>query len=491
MNSLLSIIPDAQKGCSSSVALNITKADYALHPEAYVGRAAVVTLGCAKNQVDSEVMIGVLRNTGYEIVSDIAQADVAIVNTCGFLQSAVKESINSILDVAEYKEKGRLRKLIVAGCAVERYREELKKSLPEVDSFITLEDILRVGDAAKGEADSEIASLLSRSGRPYFLYDETMPRQLSTQRHTAYVKISEGCNRPCTFCIIPKIRGEIRSRTVASIVREAVSLGAQGVREINLVAQDLTAYGKDLKGPDLAALLKALDDSRAVQWVRLLYAYPIGVTDELLDAISNLPSVVEYLDIPLQHSSEAVLKEMKRPLGKFSPRKVVEHIRERSPHIKIRTTFIVGFPGETEADVDDLEQFISEGNFASVGIFTYSPEEGTPSALMENQVSEKAKKSRRDRLMKAQQKVVVANLQEYVGKTIDVLVEGAHEETDLLLTGRARFQAPEVDGSVIINDVRGEIGEEGEGLSRVPVGQIAKVEITEVAGYDLVGTLVY
>jgi ribosomal protein S12 methylthiotransferase len=485
MPPLLSIVGEKTEACCASVSLNISNADYSVSPFQFVGRAAVVTLGCAKNQVDSEVMIGVLRNSGYEIVTDLSVADVAIVNTCGFLQSAVKESIDSVLEVAEYKTKGRLRTLIVAGCAVERYRNELKESLPEVDSFITLEDILRVGDAARGEASQEIASLLNRAGRPYFIYDETMPRQLSTATHTAYVKISEGCNRPCTFCIIPKIRGAMRSRSIESVVREASALGAQGVREINLIAQDLTSYGKDLEGANLAKLLHALDESRAVPWIRLLYAYPIGVTDELLDAVKNLPSVVEYIDIPLQHASEKVLKEMQRPLGKFSPRRIAEYIKGRHSDIKIRTTFITGFPGETEADVRELENFISEGHFSSVGVFTYSAEQGTPAHDMDGQVPEREKKSRRERLMRAQQRVVEDHLASYVGKTLEVLVEGTHDDTDLLLSSRARFQAPEVDGTVIINDIKG-----ASDLSAVQAGQLAHVEITEAAGYDLVGTLI-
>lgn len=491
--------PTGSSGCSSGgctpsvgagveVALNLSASPGTVDATAFTGRAAVVTLGCAKNQVDTEVMIGVLKNAGYEIVTDLALADVALVNTCGFLQSAVKESVSAILDVAEYKQKGRLRTLIVAGCAVERYRKELKQNLPEADVFVTLEDLLKVGDAAREGASAELDELLNRSGRPYFLYDDTMPRVLGSRAHMAYVKVSEGCDRPCTFCIIPKIRGAMRSRSVASVVREVSALGVQGVQEVNLVAQDLTSYGRDLKGPSLVDLLQALDAARAVPWVRLLYAYPIGVDERLLDAISTLPSVCKYLDIPLQHSSERVLKAMKRPVGRFSPRSIVEFIRARAPEVHIRTTFIVGFPGETDEDIADLQRFISEGHFSSVGIFTYSAEEGTPAAAMGDQISEKEKKKRRDLLMRAQQRVVSERLSALVGSVIPVLVEGSHEDTDLLLVGRAGFQAPEVDGSVIINDLEGSQG----GLEDLSgcVGSIVNVRITEVAGYDIIGCVV-
>jgi ribosomal protein S12 methylthiotransferase len=483
--SILHVIKE-EGGCSTKpVSLNVIGDQERIDAQKFTGRAAVITLGCAKNQVDSEVMIGVLKNYGYELVDDIASADVALINTCGFLQSAVQESINCILDVSEYKKSGSLRNLIVAGCAVERYREELQRSLPEVDCFITLEDILKVGDAASGTQSEQFATLLTRAGRPYFIYDESMPRVLATKNHTAYVKVSEGCNRPCTFCIIPKIRGEMRSRSIASITKEVQELAQQGVKEVNLVAQDLTSYGKDRDGGETLHALLASLDTTGISWVRLLYAYPIGVTEELLSAMVNLPHILEYLDIPLQHSSEKLLKEMKRPIGKYAPRTVVQFIREKAPEIKIRTTFIVGFPGETEADVDDLVSFVQEGHFSSVGVFTYSPEEGTPSATMENQVSERDKKKRRERVMKAQQKVVMRDLESLIGTTLEVLVEGSHEDTDLIITGRTRFQAPEVDGQVLINDSEG-----GEDLAQAVVGTICHVRITEVAGYDLVGTLV-
>jgi ribosomal protein S12 methylthiotransferase len=481
-SSALSILPlgdEPAKSCS--VAVNITEPQ-AREGKAFAGRAAIVTLGCAKNQVDSEVMIGVLRNTGFEIVNDLSRADIAVVNTCGFLESAVKESVDCVLELSELKKSGSLRRLLVAGCMVERYKGDIRKALPEVDSFIALDGLLSVGQAALGEDDT-LRDILHEGSRPYFLYDETMPRHLASRSHMAYVKVSEGCNRPCAFCIIPQIRGSMRSRSVESITREVQALGAQGVKEINLVAQDLTAYGTDTGNARLVDLLRSLDAAKAAQWVRLLYAYPVGVDDELLAAITELPSICKYLDVPLQHASESVLKMMKRPVGRFGSRRFVEYVRSQAPSIKLRTTFIVGFPGETEADVAELEKFVAEGHFESVGVFTYSPEQGTAAFEMKDQISEKEKRIRRDRIMLAQQKVRIARNDEYIGQEFEVLVEGPHEETDMLLTARTRFQAPEVDGTVLINDVV-------EGLGQVEAGHLGRVKITEISGYDLVGTLV-
>lgn len=479
MGSGLTIIGHEAESCATSPAAFNVHTGKGEGPGAreFRGRAAVVTLGCAKNQVDSEVMLGVLRKGGFEIVADLSEADVAIVNTCGFLESAVKESIDAVLDAAEYKEKGRLRKLIVAGCMVERYRDNLVDSLPEADGFLLLDDILRVGEMAS----EGFEQVLEAAARPYFLYDDTMPRQLSTRPHTAYMKISEGCNRPCTFCIIPRIRGAMRSRTIDSLVREITDLGNAGVREVNLVAQDSTSYGKDLK-TDLTTLLRTLNETKAVEWIRLLYAYPIGIDEELLTALSELDRVCEYLDLPLQHASERVLKAMQRPLGRYSPRSIVDFIRKTSPKLALRTTFIVGFPGETDEDIQELEDFILEGHFTSVGIFTYSPEEGTPGAEMDNQVSDEDKIARKERLMMAQQRVVQERLEGYVGQVLEVMVEGTHEETDLLITGRTRWQAPEVDGCVIINDLGPREG--------IAAGEICRVEVTEIMGYDLVGRVI-
>ena len=484
MKSALSILPinDGQATSCSSVAVNINEPQALDGKVVFAGRAAVVTLGCAKNQVDSEVMIGVLRNSGFEIVNELSRADVAIINTCGFLESAVKESVDCVLELSELKKSGSLRRLLVAGCMVERYKGDIRKALPEVDSFIALDGLLSVGQAALGTDDS-LRDILHEGARPYFLYDDTMPRHLASRRHMAYVKVSEGCNRPCAFCIIPQIRGAMRSRSIESVAREVQALGAQGVREINLVAQDLTAFGNDNGSGRLVDLLRTLDDTKAMPWIRLLYAYPVGVDDELLTAIMDLPSVCEYLDVPLQHASEDVLKAMKRPIGRYGSRRFVEYVRSKAAGIKLRTTFIVGFPGETEQDIQDLENFVADGHFESVGVFTYSPEQGTAAFDMKDQISDKEKRARRDRVMLAQQKVRVARNREYIGQELDVLVEGPHEETEMLLSARTRFQAPEVDGSVLINDVV-------EGLGIIEPGHMGRLAITEITGYDLVGTLI-
>ncbi len=445
----------------------------------FMGRAAVVTLGCAKNHVDSEVMLGVLGSAGYELTQDVNAAEVVIINTCSFLQSAVQESIDTILEISELKRKGQVRKVIVAGCLVERYKQgELVESLPEVDAFIGNDDIPRVAEVAGGE----LAKILSDAARPYFIYNENTPRFVATPGSYAYVKISEGCNRPCTYCIIPQIRGAMRSRSIDSIAKEVFELGQQGISEINLVAQDLTSFGTDTKNGNLSALLRALQAAAPNMWHRLLYAYPIGVDEELLKTIVELPSVCNYIDIPLQHSSTNVLKSMQRPLGKFSPRKITEFIKNTTPQIDIRTTFIVGYPGETEEDIADLENFVTEGLFTNVGVFCYSPEPGTPAAEMPNQVPQRERNARKKRIMLAQQKVVKAQLKNMVGRIMPVLVEGPHPESELLLQGRTQFQAPEVDGTVMINDVSPEI------KSLVTKG-FGMVKITESKGYDLVGTL--
>ncbi len=486
MSKGLSIIgePTGQGSCSSSPNPQLLNLPDSVSAKSFLGRAAVITLGCAKNQVDSEIMLGALRKRGFDIVSDLEQADVAIVNTCGFLQSSVQESIDCILNVAEYKKTARLRKLVVAGCMVQRYSGSIEEDLPEVDEFIGVNDILKVADVAMLEKDGSSEDFLSGAERPYFLYDETMPRQLDSSPHYAWVKISEGCNRPCTFCIIPQIRGPMRSRPIDSVVREVAELSARGVKEVNLVAQDLTDFGSDQAGkPNLATLLRELDAKTRMKWIRLLYTYPLGINAELLQAVLELESVCNYIDVPLQHSSESVLRQMKRPLGRSSPRGVVEQIKKASEDIAIRTTFIVGFPGETEQDILDLENFVRESNFSSVGVFTYSPEQGTPSHDMSGHISEKEKKARRAQIMLAQQEVQSRQLNAMIGKEFEVMIDGTHEETELLWVARSRFQAHEVDGTFIINDAEGYEGS-------LAVGEFCKVQVTEVAGYDLVARII-
>ncbi|NMC62104.1 MAG: 30S ribosomal protein S12 methylthiotransferase RimO [SAR324 cluster bacterium] len=445
----------------------------------FQGNAALVTLGCAKNQVDSEVMLGVLQANGFSIVNNLSEADVVVVNTCGFLQSAVKESIDCILEVASYKKQGRLRKLIVAGCLVERYKKGIEKALPEVDAFIDTRQIISVADAATGS----FFGLLQTAARPYFLYDDATPRVFESEFGYAYVKISEGCNRHCAFCMIPKIRGKMRSRTVSSIKKELRQLAANGIKEVNLIAQDLTSFAKDRGEKNgLLNLLRELDALKIIPWIRLLYLYPSGINKELLLEIESLASICNYIDLPLQHVNERILKSMNRPVARFAPRRIVELIEKTSPNIALRSTFIVGYPGERERDLIELETFVREGHFSSLGVFPYSREEGSAPFNLKDQLPSYEKGRRVEFIMKAQQDVLAKRLATYVGKTIEVLVEGYHQETELLLSARSRFQAPEVDGKVLINDL-------GQSLQVPKPGSFRNVQISGVLGYDLVGCL--
>ncbi len=504
--SKLRIIPaepvgNDQSACCSSLPAVVGGERAAIQASAdFNGNVALVTLGCAKNQVDSEVMLGVLKERGFRPVSDATTADLIVVNTCGFLRSAVEEGIDTILDMAKLKKSGRCRKLVVAGCMVERYRDELKASMPEVDIFLSTDELLKVGEAV--ETSSEC---FDSARRPFFIYDESMPRILSDGGLSAFVKVAEGCNRPCTFCIIPKLRGGFRSRGLESIVREADLLRKSGIREINLVAQDLTAYGSDFAGnrgikselPELLSRLSAAVPAEEMFWIRLLYAYPIGVTDQLIEQIASLPHLCGYLDLPLQHISHSVLKRMQRPLGERGTRELISRIRAGAPKVALRTTFIVGFPGETEEDVDALEAFVAEGHFTHVGVFSYSQEPGTPAHDLAEQVPERVKEQRRARVMQAQQKVVAERHAGLIGQEVPVIIEGEHEETDLLLSARAEWQAPETDGCVIINEIDDGVLE-GAGISSEDPdyslskfsGTIGRVVITESAGYDLIGRLV-
>ena len=460
----------------------------------FAGNVLMVTLGCAKNLVDSEVMLGALRARGFRPIGEPEHADLIVVNTCAFLQSAVEEGIDRILELSRFKEQGRCRRLVVAGCMVERYRGDLASSLPEVDRFISTDELLTVGD---DEATSD--HCFDGARRPYFLYDESMPRMRSTEGHTAFVKIAEGCDRPCAFCIIPKIRGEFRSRSIASIVSEIRGLVSEGVREVSLVAQDLTSYGVDFVdgkrgAPQLEVLLDEIEkiDSPNGLWVRLLYAYPIGVTESLVRKIAAGRNICSYLDLPLQHISNTVLKRMNRPLGERGTRGLIEQMVKSAPELALRTTFVVGFPGETEEDVDALEQFVREGHFTHVGVFTYSQESEAKAFHFPDQVDEAVKEDRRRRIMEAQQEVVAARLREYVGRTVRVLIDGYHEDTDLLLSARTQWQGAETDGVVIVNEVEESfLTADGEAfdLERVK-GRFGTVEISEVTGYDLVGRLV-
>ena len=431
-------------------------------------------LGCPKNLVDSEVMLGHLRLKGFTITPDPAEAEVLVVNTCGFIESAKKESIEAILQAAAYKQSGACRKLLVAGCMVERYRDQLLADMPEIDACLGTRDIEHIAEVV-GASDR----LFEPERDPGYLYDEHSPRLLTTPRASAYLKISEGCDHQCAFCVIPAIRGPQRSRTVASVVAEARGLVAQGVLEINLVGQDTTDFGRDLGDPDaLEKLVRELGRVPGLRWFRIHYAYPNRLTDGLLRAIGKTPNCAKYLDMPLQHADARVLRTMARGGGRATFLKLLAKVRRIVPGIFIRSNFIVGFPNEDEAAFEELLAFVEEARFEHVGVFTYSPEEGTGAFALGNPVPARTKNSRKRRIMELQQKICRARNQALEGRELEVLVEGAHEETDLVYRGRHWGQAPEVDGQVLI--VGGE----------VRVNTIQTVRITKGHAYDLVGEVV-
>jgi ribosomal protein S12 methylthiotransferase len=432
------------------------------------------TLGCPKNRVDSEVMLGTLAEAGYRLVQDPARADVIVVNTCGFIESAKQESVEAIVELAEMKRRGRCRKLVVAGCLTQRYHAELARELPEVDHFVgtgAYQEIARiVGDA---QAERIIVP------DPDFVHAASTPRVSSLPGHTAYLKIAEGCDNACAFCIIPRLRGPQRSRPVDDILAEAEGLAAGGVVELSLVAQDLTAYGQDLPGRvRLANLLPALCRVEGIRWIRLHYAYPRDFPDALIEVIAREPKIAKYLDMPLQHSSDRLLRSMKRGRDSRFLRGLLGKIRTRVPGIAIRTALIVGLPGETEEDFRDLLRFVAEQRFERLGVFTYSREEGTAAAEMDGQIPEKVKRARYEKVMALQQGIAREHQRSFLGKRIEVLVEGASEETEHLLAGRNSQQAPEIDGFTYVN----------EGLSYP--GEIVTVEVTDAGDYDLAGRVV-
>lgn len=433
-----------------------------------------VSLGCPKNLVDSEVMLGQLRAQGYAIAADAKDADVIVVNTCAFIDRAKQESIDTILEMAREKETGRARRLVVTGCLAQRYDAELRREIPEIDATLGTGQVADIVRAVGGEATRTDAD----RGLPRWVYDHTAPRLLSTPPYLAYVKISEGCDYTCSFCIIPTLRGRHRSRTLDDVEAEAQALADRGVREIVLVAQDSTRYGLDLGMRDgLAALLRRLGRISGIRWIRVMYAYPATVTDGILDAIASEEKVVKYIDIPLQHASEAVLKRMKRPTRKGNLLGLVERMRERVPGVALRTSFIVGFPGETAADFAELVAFVEQGAFDNVGVFTYSDEEGTSAFGLEGRVPQRTKESRKRRLMALQKRLSARRNKARVGERVEVLVEGPHPDSDLILKGRLSTQAPDIDGAVLITD----------GSARP--GEFASCEITEAHAYDLVARL--
>src|SRR5579863_1790743 len=435
-----------------------------------------VSLGCPKNLVDTEVMMGQLTASGHELTPHPSDADIIVVNTCSFIDPAKQESVDTILEMAEYKKSGRAQKLIVAGCLVERHRGEIQKNMPEVDAVIgtnELDNITALCEGVEPKANPIDA----------YLYHELTPRVLSTPKHYAYIKIAEGCDHPCTFCVIPQYRGAFRSRRFESVISEATRLFSQGVREINLIGQDTTCYGEDFGLKDGLALLLArlaeIETSQA-KWVRFLYAYPNKVTQRLLDTIAEHSALVKYIDMPLQHASAAVLKRMKRGASGDIFLKLIERIRRTVPGIAIRTSFIAGFPGETEADFETLCQFVEAAQLDRLGVFSYSDEDTSRSYALDGKVDARTIYQRKRRLMAIQRKISRARNRRMIGRDVPVLVEGPSADTDLLWTARMSTQAPEIDGTVLINDF--------EGAEPAP-GQMRMLRITEAHDYDLVGTL--
>ncbi len=440
-------------------------------------KVSMVSLGCPKNLVDAEVMLGVLSQQGYEITMDEKEADVIIVNTCSFIKEAREESVDAILDLADRKNDGNCKTLIVAGCLPQRYQEELAKELNEVDIFIGTGDYPRVAEIL-AEHNAQTGQICY-VGDPNYIYDENLPRLNSSPGWYAYLKIGEGCSNCCTYCVIPSLRGPYRSRPMDALVAEAQRLVKGGVRELILVSQDITRYGTDMDdSSSLAELIRRLAAIPDLKWIRLLYAYPDGITDELIDLLKNEPKLCKYLDIPIQHISDNVLKQMKRRAGEQQTRELIEKLRREVPGITLRTSLIVGFPGETVDDFLNLLQFVEKAQFDRLGVFCYSKEEGTPAAEMPDQVSERVKRERHRKLMKAQARVSFRRNRAMVGKTEQVIVEGYSEETELLLKGRTSRQAPDIDGQVYITSGHADIGD------------IVTCKITDSSDYDLVAEMV-
>ncbi len=434
-----------------------------------------ISLGCDKNLVDTEKMMGLLSGSGYGFTDDEKEADAVIVNTCCFISDAKQESINTLLEMAELRKEGRIKALIATGCLAQRYRDEIRKEIPEVDAL--------VGIASTGDIEEALSEALKQKGNDYFretgkIYRTLRSRIITTGGHFAYLKIAEGCNKNCTYCIIPKVRGRYVSVPMEELLEEARDLAGKGVRELILVAQETTLYGTDIYGKKmLPELLRKLCEVEGLHWIRLLYCYPEEITDELIDTIASEEKICNYLDIPIQHASDKILKKMGRRTDQEELRERITHIRERIPGIALRTTLISGFPGETQEDFEDLYRFVNEAEFDRLGVFTYSQEEDTAAAEMEDQIPDEIKNSRRDELMELQQAVCFDKNEEMVGTVLEVMVEGKVADEDTYVT-RTYRDAPSVDGYLFLNT--------GANLM---TGDFVKVRVTGSNDYDLIGEL--
>lgn len=442
-------------------------------------RVYFVSLGCAKNQVDTEVMLGVVQEGGHTLVDDPEQADTLVVNTCGFIEAAKEESIDTILELAQIKADGGDKKLVVAGCLSQRYPDELAKEMPEVDHFLGSADMLGLRGVLGGGAKRMGVSALSRRA---YLYDHTAPRQTYGARHYSYVKIAEGCDRPCAFCIIPKLRGPQRSRTVYSLVEEVHGLVEQGTREICLVAQDLTTYGTDLEErgqtpANLEQLIDALGEIEGLEWIRLHYAYPTTVTDGLIERIATHPRVATYIDVPLQHVDTDVLKKMRRGYTEKVVRGFVDRLVAAPARIWIRTTMLVGHPGETEAAYGRLRDFVAEGQLDHVGVFPWSREDGTVSAMQPGRIDDETANGRASELMELQAGIRLQKHLAMVGDQLDVMIDGESDESEMLLDGRHEGQAPDIDGKVIVCD------------GQAAPGTIVPTRVLKASAHELIASM--
>jgi len=459
-------------------------------------KIGLISLGCPKNLVDSEVMLGLAQQAGHQLTRDPAEAEVLVVNTCAFIDKAKQESVDAILEMAEHKKSGRCQKLVVAGCMAERYRAELREQIPEIDTIIgtgEVPDIVTaLGGAASHAGRSSFVPLLRANGEPVdpanapqlattlpsYIYDADTPRLLATPRHYAYVKIAEGCDYKCAFCIIPTLRGRYRSRTTASILRESETLAAGGAKELLLISQDTSFYGVDRgERGGLARLIRSLNRIDGLEWIRMLYLYPTTIGDDVLEAIAESANVCNYIDLPLQHASDSVLKRMKRPGTRAGYERLLDRIRQRIPGVALRTTFIVGFPGETENDLLELQGFMDAVQFDHVGVFTYSHEGGTSAHTLPDNVPAVTKQHRRSRLMAAQERHAASAQARRIGQQVRLLVDGPDDEHELVLRARLESQAPEIDPVVYLTDCN---------PADIPTGTFIDAEIVGSHSYDLI-----
>ncbi len=436
-------------------------------------KLGMVSLGCPKNLVDSEVMLGLIREKNFTVTNDPADADIIIVNTCGFIESAKEESINTILQMSEYKTQGSCRYLIVTGCLSQRYADELAQSIPEVDAFVGTECFTDISWVIEQVMDGKKVLHMTRNTAEQPV---EMPRMLTTPEYMAYLKIAEGCDNCCSYCIIPKLRGPYTSRPYEAVMAEAKELAASGIKEIIVVAQDTTRYGEDLYGKlMLPQLLKDLNDLEGIEWIRVMYCYPNNFTDELIEAFATLPKVCKYVDLPLQHASNSLLASMNRYDTKEQVEALLKKLRTSIPGIVIRTTFIVGFPGETEADFDELKEFVAAQRFENAGVFKYSQEEGTVAGAMINQIPEEVKENRYHELMALQAEISEELHQDLEDQELDVVIEGFDEENPSLAVARSYREAPDIDGNIFV-----------ENADNLHIGEFAKVRILQGFTYELV-----